>query len=162
MNGRNRNGGTTRVQRLFSVADNCRRRHRPASDTAMIHSILKREGRSPRTGGNRSEAREERRKRRTCPTGTRCRRLRIPPILLFLTPQLRLKTEAVKVRGAKNPLTLGDKCRRSDLCKLPDELGRLEGRKHTQSIWGVHQRETHRSTEHTVPETNTGEKESSR
>jgi hypothetical protein len=71
--------------------------------------LKKRAGRSPRTGGNGSDERRESKKRRTWPTetGRRCRRLRIPPNLFLLTPKLRLRTEAVEVLHAKNPLTLG-------------------------------------------------------
>ena len=123
----------------------CSRRDRRISHS----SLKKRAGRSPRTGGNGSDERRESKRR----YGRRCRRPRIPPNLFLLTPKLRLRTEALEVLRAKNS---------SDLYKLPDELGRQEGRERTLSTCGVHQRETHRSSEQTVPETNTWEKESSR
>jgi hypothetical protein len=71
--------------------------------------LKKRAGRSPRTGGNGSDERRESSKRRAWPTetGWRCRRLRIHPNLFLLTPKLRLRTEALEVLRAKNPLTLG-------------------------------------------------------
>jgi hypothetical protein len=73
--------------------------------------LKKRAGRSPRTGGNGSDERRESKKRRTWPTETgrrgKRRRPRIPPVLFLLTPKLRLRTEALEVLHAKNPLTLG-------------------------------------------------------
>ena len=51
-------------------------------------------------------------------------------------PSLTTPTQNRSSQGAscKEPVDIGDKCRRSDLRKLPDELGRLRPETHSEHL----------------------------